>query len=168
MTNPNCCAIGLVLPLAPIERAFGIEKIFVFDVAGCERRGLSGRCFAGYSGQRCAVHQERGREVAGGSRQAAGRSGRRSCRDGWADLERALQSRGCRRWTYRMRFRSSCASPRRMSRCWPRGQSGSRWPAATCRVRPVAPVEYVDAIDRPQPSAGPDARQRHDRRRLGV
>ena len=25
VTNPNCCAIGLVLPLAPLEAAFGIE-----------------------------------------------------------------------------------------------------------------------------------------------
>src|SRR3984885_9724647 len=29
VTNPNCCAIGLVLPLAPLQERFGIEKLFV-------------------------------------------------------------------------------------------------------------------------------------------
>ena len=29
VTNPNCSAIGLVVALAPLERAFGIESIFV-------------------------------------------------------------------------------------------------------------------------------------------
>ena len=27
VTNPNCCAIGLVLPLAPLHQRFGIDKL---------------------------------------------------------------------------------------------------------------------------------------------
>ena len=29
VTNPNCCAIGLVLALKPLEERFGIESLFV-------------------------------------------------------------------------------------------------------------------------------------------
>ncbi len=42
VTNPNCCAIGLVLPLAPLHQRFGIEKLFV-----CTMQAVSG---AGYPG----------------------------------------------------------------------------------------------------------------------
>lgn len=42
VTNPNCCAIGLVLPLAPLERAFGIEKIFVSTMQAISGAGYPG------------------------------------------------------------------------------------------------------------------------------
>ena len=29
VTNPNCCAIGLVMALKPLEERFGIESLFV-------------------------------------------------------------------------------------------------------------------------------------------
>ncbi|MEO6924194.1 MAG: aspartate-semialdehyde dehydrogenase, partial [Bryocella sp.] len=42
VTNPNCSAIGLVLPLAPLERKFGIEKLFVTTMQAVSGAGYPG------------------------------------------------------------------------------------------------------------------------------
>jgi aspartate-semialdehyde dehydrogenase len=42
VTNPNCCAIGLVLPLAPLEQKFGIEKLFVSTLQAVSGAGYPG------------------------------------------------------------------------------------------------------------------------------
>jgi aspartate-semialdehyde dehydrogenase len=42
VTNPNCCAIGLVLPLAPLHTAFGIEKLFVSTMQAVSGAGYPG------------------------------------------------------------------------------------------------------------------------------
>ncbi|MGA8937872.1 MAG: aspartate-semialdehyde dehydrogenase [Acidobacteriaceae bacterium] len=42
VTNPNCCAIGLVLPLAPLEERFGIEKLFVSTMQAVSGAGYPG------------------------------------------------------------------------------------------------------------------------------
>jgi aspartate-semialdehyde dehydrogenase len=42
VTNPNCCAIGLVLPLAPLETRFGIEKLFVSTMQAVSGAGYPG------------------------------------------------------------------------------------------------------------------------------
>jgi aspartate-semialdehyde dehydrogenase len=42
VTNPNCCAIGLVLALAPIHAKFGIEKIFVSTLQAVSGAGYPG------------------------------------------------------------------------------------------------------------------------------
>ena len=42
VTNPNCCAIGLVLPLAPLEAKFGIEKLFVSTMQAVSGAGYPG------------------------------------------------------------------------------------------------------------------------------
>jgi aspartate-semialdehyde dehydrogenase len=42
VTNPNCCAIGLVLPLAPIHARFGIEKLFVSTMQAVSGAGYPG------------------------------------------------------------------------------------------------------------------------------
>lgn len=42
VTNPNCSAIGLVLALAPIHRAFGVEKIFVVTMQAVSGAGYPG------------------------------------------------------------------------------------------------------------------------------
>jgi aspartate-semialdehyde dehydrogenase len=42
VTNPNCCAIGLVLPLKPLEEAFGIEKLFVSTMQAVSGAGYPG------------------------------------------------------------------------------------------------------------------------------
>jgi aspartate-semialdehyde dehydrogenase len=42
VTNPNCCAIGLVLPLAPLHAAFGIEALFVSTMQAVSGAGYPG------------------------------------------------------------------------------------------------------------------------------
>ena len=42
VTNPNCCAIGLVLALKPIEERFGIEAIFVSTMQAVSGAGYPG------------------------------------------------------------------------------------------------------------------------------
>lgn len=42
VTNPNCCAIGLVLPLKPLETRFGIEKLFVSTMQAVSGAGYPG------------------------------------------------------------------------------------------------------------------------------
>ncbi len=42
VTNPNCCAIGLVLALAPIHMRFGIESVFVSTMQAVSGAGYPG------------------------------------------------------------------------------------------------------------------------------
>jgi aspartate-semialdehyde dehydrogenase len=42
VTNPNCSAIGLVLPLAPLQARFGIEKLFVTTMQAISGAGYPG------------------------------------------------------------------------------------------------------------------------------
>jgi aspartate-semialdehyde dehydrogenase len=42
VTNPNCCAIGLVLPLAPLQTRFGIDKLFVSTMQAVSGAGYPG------------------------------------------------------------------------------------------------------------------------------
>ena len=42
VTNPNCCAIGLVLPLAPLQARFGIDKLFVSTMQAVSGAGYPG------------------------------------------------------------------------------------------------------------------------------
>ena len=42
VTNPNCCAIGLVLALAPLHARFGIESIFVSTMQAVSGAGFPG------------------------------------------------------------------------------------------------------------------------------
>jgi aspartate-semialdehyde dehydrogenase len=42
VTNPNCCAIGLVLALAPLQERFGIEAMFVATMQAVSGAGYPG------------------------------------------------------------------------------------------------------------------------------
>jgi aspartate-semialdehyde dehydrogenase len=42
VTNPNCCAIGLVMALAPLEAKFGIESLFVSTMQAVSGAGYPG------------------------------------------------------------------------------------------------------------------------------
>jgi aspartate-semialdehyde dehydrogenase len=42
VTNPNCCAIGLILPLAALHQRFGIEKLFVTTMQAVSGAGYPG------------------------------------------------------------------------------------------------------------------------------
>ncbi len=42
VTNPNCSAIGLVMALAPLQRKFGLEKVFVVTMQAVSGAGYPG------------------------------------------------------------------------------------------------------------------------------
>ncbi|HLJ87381.1 MAG TPA: aspartate-semialdehyde dehydrogenase [Candidatus Angelobacter sp.] len=42
VTNPNCCAIGLVMALAPLHHKFGLEKVFVVTMQAVSGAGYPG------------------------------------------------------------------------------------------------------------------------------
>jgi aspartate-semialdehyde dehydrogenase len=42
VTNPNCSAIGLVIALAPLQRQFGIDKVFVVTMQAVSGAGYPG------------------------------------------------------------------------------------------------------------------------------
>jgi aspartate-semialdehyde dehydrogenase len=42
VTNPNCTAVGLVMSLAPIERAFGLEKVLMTSMQAVSGAGYPG------------------------------------------------------------------------------------------------------------------------------
>ena len=42
VTNPNCSTIGLTLALAPLERAFGVERVHVVTLQALSGAGLTG------------------------------------------------------------------------------------------------------------------------------
>src|SRR5574338_688148 len=42
VTNPNCSAIGLVIALAPLQRKFGLEKVFVVTMQAVSGAGYPG------------------------------------------------------------------------------------------------------------------------------
>jgi aspartate-semialdehyde dehydrogenase len=42
VTNPNCTAVGLVMSLAPLERAFGVEKVLLTSMQAVSGAGYPG------------------------------------------------------------------------------------------------------------------------------
>ncbi len=56
VTNPNCCAVGLVMALKPLGRRFRPRVDLRHHHAGHQRRRLSWRGIAGYSRQRRPLH----------------------------------------------------------------------------------------------------------------
>jgi aspartate-semialdehyde dehydrogenase len=42
VTNPNCCAVGLVMALKPLEQAFGLEAVFVSTMQAVSGAGYPG------------------------------------------------------------------------------------------------------------------------------
>lgn len=42
VTNPNCTTVGLVMSLAPLEKAFGIEKVFMTSMQAVSGAGYPG------------------------------------------------------------------------------------------------------------------------------
>ncbi len=150
VTNPNCCAIGLVLPLAPIERAFGIEKIFVSTMQSVSGAGYPGVASLDILGNVVPFikneEEKLQEEVAKLLGAAAG--------DHVAMAELTLSAH-CNRVAV-VDGHTECVSIKlrkpatyeQMLAAWAEWKplGGGKLPSA-----PEQPVEYVDAIDRPQP-----------------
>src|ERR1019366_6569346 len=92
VTNPNCSAIGLVLALAPLHRAFTLETVMAVTMQAV--RG------ARHPGQRDSLHRERRREDGRGDAKIAGDAERFAGRPCSLCDERAMQPRGGGRWPH--------------------------------------------------------------------
>jgi aspartate-semialdehyde dehydrogenase len=84
VTNPNCCAIGLVLALKPLEARFGIESLFVSTMQAVSGAGYPGVASLTYWAMWCRTSRMR----------------KRSCRKRWASC-----------WAGWMAARSICWTP---------------------------------------------------------
>ncbi len=108
VTNPNCCAIGLVMALKPLEERFGIESLFVSTmqaVSGAGYPGVASLDILGNVVPFIKNEEEKLQEECG---KLLGRYAGIARRDAGREGERALQSRGGRRRAYGVRERSSC------------------------------------------------------------
>ena len=93
VTNPNCSAIGLVMALAPLQRRLRPRNRDGRHHASGQRRGISGRGFAGHFGQCDSLHPQRRRKDGGGNAEASGQTEWHGDSAGGIWHERAVQPR---------------------------------------------------------------------------
>jgi aspartate-semialdehyde dehydrogenase len=154
VTNPNCCAIGLVLALAPLQQRFGIERLFVSTmqaVSGAGYPGVASLDILGNVVPFIKNEEEKLQEEIG---KLLGR-----VNGDHVELLDARLSAHCNRVAV-VDGHTECVSIQlrkpatyeEMLAAWAEFQplqgihEGHDLPFA-----PERPVEYVDAIDRPQP-----------------
>ena len=154
VTNPNCSAIGLVLALAPLEQRFGIDSLFVSTmqaVSGAGYPGVASMDILGNVVPFIKNEEEKLQEEVGKLLGAIAGD--------HVEMLNAKVSAHCNRVAV-VDGHTECvsiklrrpASYEEMLAAWAEFQplkgihEGHDLPSA-----PERPVEYVDAIDRPQP-----------------
>jgi aspartate-semialdehyde dehydrogenase len=150
VTNPNCCAIGLVLALKPLEERFGIESLFVSTmqaVSGAGYPGVASLDILGNVVPFIKNEEEKLQEEVG---KLLG-----SLADGKVALLDAKVSAHCNRVAVEdghtecvsIKLRTK-ASREQVLAAWAEfvPLAGQRLPSA-----PEQPVEFDAAVDRPQP-----------------
>ena len=150
VTNPNCSAIGLVLPLKPLEERFGIESLFVSTmqaVSGAGYPGVASLDILGNVVPYIKNEEEKLQEEVG---KLLGRSN-----GGKIELLDAKVSAHCNRVAVEdghtecvsIKFKKK-ATKEEILAAWSEFAplQGEHLPTA-----PDQPVEYDEAIDRPQP-----------------
>ena len=155
VTNPNCCAIGLVLALKPLEERFGIESLFVSTMQAVSGAGYPGVASLDIMGNVVPFiknEEEKLQEEVGKllGRYAAGRSG-----DGKIEMLDAKVSAHCNRVAVEdghtecvsIKLRTK-ASREEVLTAWNEFAPlrGHGLPSA-----PDQPVEFDASVDRPQP-----------------
>lgn len=154
VTNPNCSAIGLVLALKPLNDAFGVEKVFVSTMQAVSGAGYPGVASLDILGNVVPFikneEEKMQEEVAKLLGKAAGDH---------VDPAAVLLSAHCNRVAV-IDGHTECVSVQlrkpatyeEILAVWEswrpleRVHDGGSLPSA-----PAQPVEYVDALDRPQP-----------------
>ena len=68
VTNPNCTTVGLVMSLAPLEKAFGLDKVLMTSMQAVSGAGYPGIPTLDILGNVIPYHRRRRRE--GGARDA--------------------------------------------------------------------------------------------------
>src|ERR1035437_601646 len=150
VTNPNCCAIGLVLALKPLEERFGIESLFVSTmqaVSGAGYPGVASLDILGNVVPYIKNEEEKLQEEIG---KLLGRLGR-----GGIEMLDAKLSAHCNRVAVEdghmecvsIKLRTK-ASREEVLAAWSEFAplAGMRLPTA-----PDQPVEFDASVDRPQP-----------------
>jgi len=150
VTNPNCCAIGLVLALKPLEARFGIESLFVSTMQAVSGAGFPGVASLDILGNVVPFiknEEEKLQEEVG---KLLGRLA-----DGRVELLDAKVSAHCNRVAVEdghtecvsIKLRTK-ASREQVLAAWSEFAplAGQKLPSA-----PDQPVEFEAAVDRPQP-----------------
>ncbi|HEX9202103.1 MAG TPA: aspartate-semialdehyde dehydrogenase [Acidobacteriaceae bacterium] len=150
VTNPNCCAIGLVLALKPLEERFGIESLFVSTmqaVSGAGYPGVASLDILGNVVPYIKNEEEKLQEEVG---KLLGRLGR-----GGIEMLDAKLSAHCNRVSVEDGH-MECVSIKLRTKAT-REEVLAAWsefaPLAGLRLptAPEQPVEFDASVDRPQP-----------------
>ncbi len=154
VTNPNCCAIGLVLALAPIHARFGVESVFVSTLQAVSGAGYPGVASLDILGNVVPFIKNEEEKL----QEEIGKLLGRLAGDHVQRLD-ARMSAHCNRVAV-VDGHTQCVSLKlkthatyeQMLAAWDEFRplhgihEGHPLPSA-----PEQPVEYVDALDRPQP-----------------
>ena len=155
VTNPNCCAIGLVLALKPLEERFGIESLFVSTmqaVSGAGYPGVASLDILGNVIPYIKNEEEKLQEEVGKLLGKLARSGDRSLH---VDMLDAKLSAHCNRVAVEDGH-MECVSIKLRTKAT-RDEVLAAWsefaPLAGMRLptAPEQPVEFDASVDRPQP-----------------
>jgi aspartate-semialdehyde dehydrogenase len=155
VTNPNCCAIGLVLALKPLEERFGIESLFVSTmqaVSGAGYPGVASLDILGNVIPYIKNEEEKLQEEVGKLLGTLARSGDRSLHVAMLD---AKLSAHCNRVAVEDGH-MECVSIKLRTKAT-RDEVLAAWsefaPLAGMRLptAPEQPVEFDASVDRPQP-----------------
>lgn len=161
VTNPNCSTIGLVLALAPLERAFGVERAFVATMQAVSGAGYPGVASLDILGN-VVPHIPNEEEKM--ESEAAKILGRVATEDAEPRIESAALaiSAHCNRVavedghtesvSVKLRRRASAEEIRRVL-----AEFRGRPQQLGLPTAPAAPVLVSDAADRPQPKLDVDA-----------
>jgi aspartate-semialdehyde dehydrogenase len=155
VTNPNCCAIGLVLALKPLEERFGIESLFVSTmqaVSGAGYPGVASLDILGNVVPFIKNEEEKLQEEVGKllGRYAAGRNG-----DGKIEMLDAKVSAHCNRVAVEDGH-TECVSIKLRTKASREDVLAAWNEFAPLRghhlyTAPDQPVEFDASVDRPQP-----------------
>ena len=154
VTNPNCCAIGLVMALAPLQAKFGVESLFVTTMQAVSGAGYPGVASLDILGNVIPFIKNEEEKLQEECGKLLG-----TLRGDHVEMHAAKLSAHCNRvpvedgHTECVSVKLRCpASYEEILAAWAEFQplkgihEGHPLPSA-----PEHPVEYEEAIDRPQP-----------------
>lgn len=152
VTNPNCCAIGLVLPLKPLEERFGIEKLFVSTMQAVSGAGYPGVPSLDILGNVIPYIKNEEEKL----QEEVGKLLGRANAQGFEKAD-AVVSAHCNRVPV-LEGHTECVSIK-LGKPATRDEIIEAWqnfkPLSSLRLSlpsaPSQPVEFIDAPDRPQP-----------------
>jgi len=104
VTNPNCSAIGLVLALAPLQKAFGLEAVMAVTMQAVSGAGYPGVASLDILGNVIPYIRNEEEKMEEGNAEAPGAAQRKTDYSSSIRDERAMQSRRGRGRAYGIDF----------------------------------------------------------------